>query len=568
MSSLLALISGNGDPVYNVSQSTTSISEGSSVVFTITTVNVAPSTTLYWSINPVSGTVNSNDFQGGSSTGSFVTDSNGTGSVSITLSTDYTLEGSESFQFQVRTGSISGTVVATSSTITIADTSSGPTYSVSPSSSTVNEGSSVTFTINTNGVANGTTLYYTVETITGTINSSDFSSGSLSGSVNISGASGIYNTGGSASVSYTLTNDVTTEGSESFRFQVRTGSISGTVVATSTIVTIGDTSIAADITYYVVSGGGGGGTARQGPPGPGDALDCASGGGGGGGYLTGIFTATIGSPYPINIGAGGGVYPTATQSVPGVRGGSSTFGPITSTGGAGGEISTDPFLYSPWFHNTNGSSGSGGAGGYVTGGASVTGNTANPASQGYPGGNGSSNPGTNTGTPTMLAAGGGGGGGGAGGTGGNASPTSGGTGGSGLYVPLFGAYISGGGGGGCNVYNGSAGSGTNGGGNGGQTTPSGPTGTMNPSPTGSAAAGGNAPGSGGGGGGAAVALGDLNPGGGGYGAGAFGGIGGAGRVGLSLPVYHTITVGPGLSYTQPSPTVFVFTSGSGPVTFN
>jgi hypothetical protein len=75
MSSLLALISGNGDPYYSINQTTTSVNEGSSVVFTITTVNVAPSTTLYWTLSTVSGTINSSDFQGGETSGSFTTNS-------------------------------------------------------------------------------------------------------------------------------------------------------------------------------------------------------------------------------------------------------------------------------------------------------------------------------------------------------------------------------------------------------------------------------------------------------------------------------------------------------------
>jgi len=243
MSSLLALISGNGDPFYGLTQTTTSVNEGSSVVFTVSTVNVAPSTTLYWTINAISGTINSSDIQGGSTSGSFTTNSNGVGTISITMASDYTLEGSESFQLQVRTGSTSGTIVATSSTVTIADTSSAPTYLVSPSTTTVNEGSSVTFTISTNGVANGTTLYYTLNPVSGIVNTSDFSSGSFSGSVVISGASGTYNTGGSATVSYTLANDLALEGQESFQLQVRTGSITGTIVATSSTVTINDTSV-------------------------------------------------------------------------------------------------------------------------------------------------------------------------------------------------------------------------------------------------------------------------------------------------------------------------------------
>lgn len=113
---------GAAAPVYSVSPSTSSVNEGSSVTFTVTTSNVSDGTTLYWSLNTVSGTINTSDFTGAAVTGSFSISSN-TGSVALTLANDVTTEGSESFQLQVRTGSTSGTIVATSSTVTIGDTS-------------------------------------------------------------------------------------------------------------------------------------------------------------------------------------------------------------------------------------------------------------------------------------------------------------------------------------------------------------------------------------------------------------------------------------------------------------
>ena len=120
--------SGSAPPTFAVSPSTASVNEGSSVTFTVTTSNVSDGTTLYWSLNTVSGTVNTSDFTGAAVTGSFSISSN-TGSVVLALANDTTTEGSESFQLQVRTGSTSGTIVATSSTVTIADTSlSIPVY--------------------------------------------------------------------------------------------------------------------------------------------------------------------------------------------------------------------------------------------------------------------------------------------------------------------------------------------------------------------------------------------------------------------------------------------------------
>jgi hypothetical protein len=139
---------GGPAPVYAVSPSTASVNEGSSVTFTVTTANVPDGTTLYWSLNTVSGTINTSDFTGAAVTGSFTITSNA-GSVVLTLANDVTTEGSESFQLQVRTGSTSGTIVATSSTVTIGDTSLNlPVYT----------GYALNKTNNTRGAANGSSI--------------------------------------------------------------------------------------------------------------------------------------------------------------------------------------------------------------------------------------------------------------------------------------------------------------------------------------------------------------------------------------------------------------------------
>lgn len=114
-------------------------------------------------------------------------------------------------------------------------------YSVSANSS-YNEGNTVNVSISTVNVANGTTLYWTIE---GTnVDSSDFTN-------NISGSVVINNNVGS--VSRTLANDAAIEGSESFVFKLRSGSISGTVLATSQSITITDTSIYTNNTAPVLS---------------------------------------------------------------------------------------------------------------------------------------------------------------------------------------------------------------------------------------------------------------------------------------------------------------------------
>ena len=222
-----------------------------------------------------------------------------------------------------------------------------PVYSVSPSTASVNEGSSVTFTVTTANVPDATTLYWSLNTVSGTINTSDFTGAAVTGNFTI--------TSGSGSVVLTLANDTTTEGSESFQLQVRTDSTSGTIVATSSTVTIGDTSLSAVVTggtifsyggktihvftsssptglvvsngnlpsvEYVMVGGGGAGGSNY------------AGGGGAGGYLTGTFPLPgPGGPYPVTIGAGGnGVAPGNT----GGNGTNTVFNSITAYAGGGG----------------------------------------------------------------------------------------------------------------------------------------------------------------------------------------------------------------------------------------
>ena len=105
-------------------------------------------------------------------------------------------------------------------------------YSVSSSSSAINEGDTVTFTISTVGVSDGTTLYWTDS---GTTTAPDFTDNTSSGSFTV--------TSGSGTVVKTLLNDFLTEGTETVILQIRTGSTSGPVVATSNTVSVADTSI-------------------------------------------------------------------------------------------------------------------------------------------------------------------------------------------------------------------------------------------------------------------------------------------------------------------------------------
>jgi hypothetical protein len=108
-------LEGDEDTVVTVAAAggATSINEGSGLTFNVGGSYI-PNGTYYWTVT------NSGDF--GTSSGSFTITGN-SGSFSVTPTADTTTEGAETFTVSVRSGSISGTVLATSSSITINDTS-------------------------------------------------------------------------------------------------------------------------------------------------------------------------------------------------------------------------------------------------------------------------------------------------------------------------------------------------------------------------------------------------------------------------------------------------------------
>jgi subtilase family serine protease len=207
---------------------TSSVNEGGLFLPGVNTTNVANGTTIYWAI--VNGTTSNADFTL-SPSGSFNITSN-TGHATILIKADTLTEGPETFQIEYRTGSQSGTLVATGGPYTINDTSLTPsTYEFTGPPTSFNEGASVSFNVTTSGVTNGTTLYWTVNHVT-TVDA-DFSA--------VSGSFTINSNAGSFSVSAIA--DRLTEGSETFTVSVRTVSISGSVVLTSDSVTVNDTSL-------------------------------------------------------------------------------------------------------------------------------------------------------------------------------------------------------------------------------------------------------------------------------------------------------------------------------------
>lgn len=214
------------------------VNEDSTVTFTSTLTNFS-SGTLYWTISATSQPTNS-DFSSPANAvtagGSFSVSSS-TGSFNLTINPDYFTEGTESFIVQIRLNSTSGTIIGQSASITINDTTQTPAATISLSATTINEGTSVTATVNTSNYPTGT-LYWDLVDFTGNYKASDFSA--VSGSFNITSNAGSF--------SVTPSSDGYTEGAESFKIRIRhliPQTATYVNVVTSDVINITDTSTGA-----------------------------------------------------------------------------------------------------------------------------------------------------------------------------------------------------------------------------------------------------------------------------------------------------------------------------------
>jgi hypothetical protein len=302
---------------------------------------------------------------------------------------------------------------------------------------------------------------------------------------------------------------------------------------TTTSFTVTSASSPYSIQYFVLAGGGGGGGSCF--------VGYGAGGGGAGGVLQGSATVSPGTPYTINVGAGGtgGANPVSPTTGggsglgSGSPGGSSNitgagFTTITTVGGGAGGGGGGQPAYTTLSPGKPG--GSGGGVGQIFTGATATAGSGTPG-QGFPGGTGGSS-----------ASGSGGGAGGAGFT---RTPT-GSPSGAGVAWPYQGTtYASGGGWGGFG--NGSVAPG--GGGLGGS-----PLSPYNGSP--------GSPGTGGGGGGGGRSPGPGTP-----TTRGTGGLGGGGRIMIAVPnaAYPTVSA-PGAAVSTPGSapglTVLTWTTSS------
>jgi hypothetical protein len=219
----------------------------------------------------------------------------------------------------------------------------------SVSSAYLKVGIPVTFTITTTNLPNGTILNWTN---TGTSIGSYFADGVNSGMVIISN--------NTATVTRPL---LASDSASASTLILSISNLSGTVLATSSEVSLSTAPASVSATYLIVAGGGGGGNGTN---------QADNGGGGGaGGLLTGTVSLSSATTYTITIGSGG---PATTNGTNSVLSGAGIATQTSVGGGRGGSGS-----------GSTASSGGSGGGGHGLGGAAGSGTTA----QGNAGGSGS-----------------------------------------------------------------------------------------------------------------------------------------------------------------------------------
>jgi hypothetical protein len=144
---------------------------------------------------------------------------------SLRNSVVFDYETKSSYSIRVRSTDQGGLYTEKQFTITVNNVAE-PTYGITSSAYTVAEGDTITLTVNTTDIGNGTSLGWYVG-YNGTTSSADFSS-ATSGNVTISSNSGTF--------TLTIASDGLSEGSESF--YVVLNSIGGSAAATTTDITI------------------------------------------------------------------------------------------------------------------------------------------------------------------------------------------------------------------------------------------------------------------------------------------------------------------------------------------
>jgi subtilisin family serine protease len=183
-------------PVYNLISSNYSPDEGDTFTITLQTQNVLNGETFDYTITGI----DSADINGASLTGTF-TITNGSDSVTFTVTADETTEADETMRLSLDGGKDSISLI-------INDTSKTPAYSLSADVDPVPEGDAVTITLTTENIADGVNVPFTITGVT----SADINNQSLTGNFTIESDT--------AQLVILATPDLTTEGLETLTLSI------------------------------------------------------------------------------------------------------------------------------------------------------------------------------------------------------------------------------------------------------------------------------------------------------------------------------------------------------------
>ena len=211
----------------------TTINEGGTIDFTISSTGISGSTYQYFDVKWV-GTVdfNSSDWASSSPTNYSWNQSGGSHTNTFTVREDYSQnEGSEWFKMQLVDPNDNSIVLAESPVVTINDTSTA-TYSIAATPGTITEGNPITFTVTTTGVPDGTNIYYRIKGTAAT--GADLNLGSMTG-----WTGGISS--GSAIFTITPIQDFTLDDGENLYVELWTGPYGyDTLITTSNTVLVNE----------------------------------------------------------------------------------------------------------------------------------------------------------------------------------------------------------------------------------------------------------------------------------------------------------------------------------------
>ena len=172
------VIAVDGSPSYTLTTDPTSLSESQQVVNQVATRNVAVGTTLYWAYEGVA----SEFFVGGALQGSAKVSNVGTATFDSTIASN--LLGDANVLVKVFSDAARTIQVGNSTTFTITKTIY-PTYTLSSSPKTVTQNNTLTNTLSTTNVPDGTSLYW--QYAGAGLDSSFFTDNKLSGNITVNG---------------------------------------------------------------------------------------------------------------------------------------------------------------------------------------------------------------------------------------------------------------------------------------------------------------------------------------------------------------------------------------------